>query len=605
MTTKWSNYALAGCCVVAGAPAVGAAAADAVYRHGYVYTSEPGSHPAQAVAVRDGRFVFVGSDKDAGAYVGKRTRVHDLRGRMLMPGLIDGHLHALAGGTQLHQCNLNYESLTVQELRARLQTCLDATKDQEPDSWLEASNWFQQSLRPAGAVVVAADLDTLQTHRPIVVNTSFGHTLLLNRRAVALAGITEKTADPPGGAIGHDASGKPNGLLEDDARDLVVPLLRKPTPADDVAALQLALASFAKQGITSLVDADSSAETIAAFDAVARAGHLTARAYLIPQIPVAVAAHPDERLAEVAAIAQQHAKGALSVTPDVRVRSAKLYLDGVIAGPSFTGAMLAPYLVDAGAQATPRWVPGPSRGPDPYFSPAELEHVVLELARYGLDPHMHVDGDRAVRAGLDAVQALRSTAPHPEIRPALAHDEIVDPSDFGRFRALDVTAVLSMQWEKPATDTIDNLRDFLGPERMRVLEPAGFLARAGARVVYGSDWPVDPLNEWFALKVGITRQAAPDAGAAYAGRLGEDPGLSVAEALRAITLNAAYEVHAEGELGSIKPGKLADFIVLDRNVFSIPPAEIASVVVLETTVGGKVVYASGAAESASTADHSY
>lgn len=605
MATKWSNYAFAGCCVVAGAPAVGAAAADAVYRHGYVYTSEPGSKPAQAVAVRDGRFVFVGSDKEAGAYLGKRTRVHDLQGRMLMPGLIDGHLHALAGGTQLHRCNLNYESLTVQVLRARLQTCLDRTKNQEPDNWLEASNWFQQSMRPAGAVVVAADLDTLQTHRPIVVNTSFGHTLLLNRRAVALAGITEKTADPPGGAIGHDASGKPNGLLEDDARDLIVPMLRKPTPADDVVALQLALASFAKQGITTLVDADSSAETIAAFDAVARAGHLTARAYLIPQIPVAVAAHSDVRLAEIAAIAKQHGQGALPVTPDVRVRSAKIYLDGVIAGPSFTGAMLAPYLVDAGRQVTPRWVPGPSRGPDPYFSPEELKHVVLELARYGLDPHMHVDGDRAVRAGLDAVQALRSAAPHPEIRPALAHDEIVDPADFGRFKALDVIPVLSMQWEKPATDTIDNLRDYLGPERMRVLEPGGFLARAGARVVYGSDWPVDPLNEWFALKVGITRQAAPDAGIAYAGRLGADPGLSVAEALRAITRNPAYEVHAEGELGSIKPGKLADFIIIDRNVFNIPPAEIANVVVLQTTVGGKVVYSSGATASADFADNTF
>lgn len=591
--------------MIGAATAVGAVTADVVYLHGYVYTGESGSEPAQAVAVRDGRFVFVGSDKDAQAYVGEGSRVRDLQGRMLMPGLIDGHLHALAGGTQLHQCNLNYESLTVQELRARLQKCLDRTKDEEPDEWLEASNWFQQSMRPAGAIVVAADLESLKTRRPLVINTSFGHTLLLNRRAVALAGITEKTADPPGGAIGHDSSGKPNGLLEDDARDLIASLLRKPTPADDVAALELALASFAKQGITTLVDADSSAETIAAFDSVARTGHLTARAYLIPQIPVAVAAHPDARVAEIAAIAKQHAQGALRTAPDVRIRSAKIYLDGVIAGPSFTGAMLAPYLIDAGKQAKPRWVPGPSRGPDPYFSSVELQHVVFELARYGLDPHMHVDGDRAVRAGLDAVQALRGAGPHAEIRPALAHDEIVDPADFGRFQALDVTPVLSMQWEKPATDTIDNLRDYLGPERMRVLEPAGFLALAGARVVYGSDWPVDPLDEWFALKVGVTRQASPTAGAAYVGRLGGDPGLSVAEALRAITLNPAYEVHAEGELGSIKPGKLADFIVLDRNVLDIPPAQIANVVVLETTVGGKVVYSSSgiARGEASTNNH--
>ncbi|MDP9065216.1 MAG: amidohydrolase family protein, partial [Pseudomonadota bacterium] len=353
---------------------------------------------------------------------------------------------------------------------------------------------------------------------------------------------------------------------------------------------ELALAAFAKQGITTFVDADSSAETIAAFNTVARTGHLTARAYVIPQIPVAVAAAPDARLAEIESMAARYDKGPLGVAPAIRLQSAKIYLDGVIAGPSFTGSMLQPYLIDAGSGAAPRWVPGPSRGPAPYFSPDALEHVVIELARHDLDPHMHVDGDRAVRAGLDAIAALRAAEPRRDIRPVLAHDEIVDPADYPRFRALNVTAVLSMQWEKPAADTIDNLRNELGPARFRRLEPAGFLTRAGARVVFGSDWPVDALDEWFALKVGITRTAAPDARPAYAGRLGADPGLTLEEALRAITVNAAYEIHAERDLGSIKVGKLADFIVLDRNVFHIPPADIAKVGVLETCVGGRTVY---------------
>ncbi len=577
--------------ITASAPSLGAAFADTVYWHGYVYTGEPSSKPAQAIAVRDGRFVFVGADRGVRAYVGPRTRLQDLAGRVLMPGLIDGHLHALAGGTQLKQCNLNYESLTEQELLGRLQLCLDGTQDQEPDNWLEVSNWFQQSMRPAGAIVVAADLDKLRTSRPIVINTTFGHTLLVNRRGIALSGITAATVDPPGGAIGHEAKGEPNGLLEDDARDFIMPLLAKPKLADDVAAIEMALASFAKQGITTIVDADSSAATIAAFTEVARVGHLTARTYMIPQIPVAVAANPDARIAEIVALAKQYEHGDLRVLPGLRIQSAKIYLDGVIAGPSFTGAMLAPYRVNAGSAAAPHWVAGTSRGPEPYFTPDSLRHVVIELARHGLDPHMHVDGDRAVRAGLDAVEALRAAEPNLSVRPALAHDEIVDPADFGRFKALGVIPVLSMQWEKPATDTIDNLREPLGAERALLLEPAGFLARQGARIAYGSDWPVDPLNEWFALRVGITRMAAPDAGPAYAGRLGADPGLTRVEALRAITLNAAYEVHAELEIGSIKPGKLADFIVLDRNVLKIPAEGIANVVVLQTTVGGHVVYA--------------
>lgn len=572
------------------APANASAPADSVYWHGYVYSGEPGESPRQAVAIRDGRFVFVGSDRGVRAYIGPETQLHDLAGHMLMPGLIDGHLHALAGGTKLHQCDLNYDAYTVESFRARIQQCLDATQDREPDSWLEVSNWFQQSMHPAGAILTAADLDSLHTRRPVVVNTTFGHTLLVNRRALDLAGITAATADPPSGTIGHDSRGAANGLLEDDARDLIAPLLPKPTFAENLAGANMALAAFAQQGITTFVDADSSDETIAAFTEIGRAGHLTARAYLIPQIPVAVAAHPDARIAEIAALAQRYAHGRLPLVPDVRIQSAKIYLDGVIAGPSFTGAMLAPYLINAGSQEAPRWAPGPSRGPDPYFSADELRHVVIELARRGLDPHLHVDGDRAVRAGLDAMQALRLTEPGRDIRPALAHDEIVDGGDFQRFKALNVIPVLSMQWEKPATDTIDNLRDYLGPQRARMLEPAGFLARAGARVTYGSDWPVDPLNEWFGLKVGITREAAADAGPQYAGRLGADPGLTRPEALRAITLNAAYEVHAEDQVGSIRRGKLADFIVIDRNFFEIPVEDIAGIKVLETTVGGRIVY---------------
>ncbi len=589
--SNWSRLMMAlGIVAASGSAANAAAPADLVYWHGHVYTGESGEPPRQAVAIRDGRFVYVGSDRGVRAYTGPHTHVHDLAGHMLMPGLIDGHLHALAGGTKLHQCDLKYEAYTIESFRARIQQCLDATQEREPDSWLEVSNWFQQSMHPAGAIVTAADLESMNTRRPVVVNTTFGHTLLVNRRGLDLAGITAATGDPPGGTIGHDSRGAPNGLLEDDARDLIAPLLPKPTFTDDLAGADMALAAFAQQGITTFVDADSSDETVAAFTEIGRSGRLTARAYLIPQIPVAVAAHPDARIEEIAALAKHYEHGRLPPIPDVRIQSAKIYLDGVIAGPSFTGAMLAPYLINAGSPQVPRWVAGPSRGPDPYFSADELRHVVIELARRGLDPHLHVDGDRAVRAGLDAMQALRLAEPGRDIRPALAHDESVDAADFRRFKALNVIPVLSMQWEKPATDTIDNLREYLGPQRFRLLEPAGFLAQAGARVTYGSDWPVDPLNEWFGLKVGITREAATDAGPQYAGRLGADPGLTRSEALRAITLNAAYEVHAEDQIGSIRRGKLADFIVLDRNFLEIPVEDIADIIVLETTVGGRLVY---------------
>jgi predicted amidohydrolase YtcJ len=192
---------------------------------------------------------------------------------------------------------------------------------------------------------------------------------------------------------------------------------------------------------------------------------------------------------------------------------------------------------------------------------------------------------------LDGIQAVRAAYPAKDVRIAIAHDEIVDPADFPRYRQLNAIPVLSFQWEKPASDTVDNAQDYLGPERFKYMEPAGYLAAAGARIAYGSDWPVDPLDEWFALKVGVTRTNAPQAGPKYAGRLSEDAGLSRPAVLRAITMNSSYELHQDALTGSIEVGKLADLIVLDRNVLKIPAADIAHVRVLQTVVGGEVVYA--------------
>ena len=173
-----------------------------------------------------------------------------------------------------------------------------------------------------------------------------------------------------------------------------------------------------------------------------------------------------------------------------------------------------------------------------------------------------------------------------------AHDEIVDPVDFPRYRQLNVIPVLSFQWEKQAPDTMEGAREYLGPARFKYMEPAGYLAAAGARIAYGSDWPVDPLDEWFALKVGVTRTNAPSAGAKYAGRLSEDQGLSRREVLRAITMNSSYELHQELKTGSLEAGKLADVIVLDRNFLDIPAEKIADIKVLQTVVGGRIEYQS-------------
>ncbi|HXX26952.1 MAG TPA: amidohydrolase [Terriglobales bacterium] len=565
--------------------------ADRVYRNGTVYTADAHGSIVEAVAIREGHIVYLGNNAGVVSYIGPATKVTDLQGGFLMPGLVDGHLHPLEAGLKLANCSLDYQSLTVAELEERVQACLDKSQGQEPDGWLEVVNWFQESMRPPGVKTNRATLDVLKTSRPIIVVSSFGHTALVNSRALALAKITKTTPEPPGGKIWRDADGNPTGVLEDSAYAVYSELIPKPTPEENIAAAKAAQKALNRQGVTSFLDADAAPEDMAAFTAVQAAGELTVRAHFAPKIAVAEAGDPASAVAKVVKYEKQYDQGTIHAKPGITVRNAKLFLDGVIAAPALTGAVLEPYRVNAGTPEHPRWVPGQSRGPAVYFPPQPLAEILVQLGRAGIDPHMHADGDAAVRAGLDAVELMRKEIGRVDIRPAIAHDEIVSPNDFPRFKALDTMPVLSFQWEKPAGDTL-GLTNYFGPERMRILEPAGLLAGAGARVVFGSDWPVDPLDEWFALKVGVTRTNAPNAAPEFHGRLGDDPGLSRDAVLRAATIDAAYELHQDDITGSIEVGKFADLIVVDRDPRKIPAEDIANVHVLETLIAGQTVYES-------------
>jgi hypothetical protein len=330
-----------------------------------------------------------------------------------------------------------------------------------------------------------------------------------------------------------------------------------------------------------------------AFATLQRQGELTARAHFAVLIDPDKGETPSSAVAELVKQQKQFDQGPTLAAPSMQVRHAKLFMDGVIAAPAFTGAMLEPYLVNRGTAARPDWRPGEHRGPPGYFASAALKATLAELAQAGIDPHIHADGDRAVRESLDAIEWLRATAGGRAVRPALAHAEIVAPADYPRFARLDVTPVLSLQWAKPAADTVGALKNYLGPARYALVEPQAVLEQAGARVAYGSDWPVDPLDAWFALKVGVTRSAAPDAGKQFAGRLTAQPGMTRAAVLRAATMNAANTLRQEATTGSLEVGKLADLIVLDRNVFTLRDEDIARVRVVQTVVGGRVVYQAG------------
>ena len=569
--------------------------ADTAYINGKIHTVDESNSIRQALAVRDGVIVFVGNNADAEKLIGANTAVVDLQGRMMMPGLVDGHMHPLSGGLKLTSCSLNYEALTVQQFQARIQTCIDNSRDKEPDGWLEVESWFQQNMLPPGTEVTRADLDVLDTKRPVLVSSSFGHTTLANSRAIELAGITAATPDPETGKIAHDAAGEPTGIFEDAAQGLFTHLLEDPTEAELLEAGAASLAAMNAQGITSFLDASAEKYDVAVYSALQQAGKLTVRAHFAILIGAAEGRDPDKAVNAVLEIQREFDQGPIVAEPTITVRNAKLFMDGVISAPSFTGVMLEPYLMNKGTEDEPVWASSGNTGPAPYHTAEDLKALLLKLAAAGIDPHVHADGDGATRYTLDGFEAMREQFSGDQIRAAIAHVEIVAPEDFARFGELDVIPVSSFQWGKPASDTIEGARDYLGPARFKYIEPQGYLHEAGARIAYGSDWPVDALDEWFGLKVGVTRTNAPDAAPHYAGRLGDDPGLSRETAVRAITINSSYQLHQEDQTGSLEPGKLADLIVLDRNLFEIPAEEIADIKVLLTVVGGKAVYRSESA----------
>jgi predicted amidohydrolase YtcJ len=560
-----------------------------------VYTVDGKDSVQQAVAVKDGKILYVGSDEGAASYIGTQTQVIDLAGRMLMPGFIDAHMHPGDGGRAMTLCDLKYQTMTRKVFQETIQACLDADKDKGDDVWLEVGSWDRMGMAGLDGDADKSTLDALKTRRPIQVRSTDFHTVLVNSRGLAVAGIDKRTANPGDGKYVRDSAGNPTGICEDGAADAMAAVVPPATDAEKLMQSRAALDAMRQQGITSFFDAMSGPENAKAFTALAQSGELTARALLAIKLdPAAATADPDKTIAEAKALTSTYDQGETKVAPGVSMRHVKLFMDGIINAPADTGAMLTPYLHNAGTEKAPKWAPGKNRG-ELYFPPQVLNPLLLKAVQAGLDPHLHATGDRAVRDSLNGIAYVRQQLPGNPFRPAITHAESVDPADYGRFKALDVTANMSFQWAQQAPSTVDGTNEHLGAERFSRMEPSGSIARAGGRVAYGSDWPVDPLDEFLALKIGVTRAGDPQNphsyGPQYAGRLNDDPSLSRAEVLRTITLNAAEQLRLEKVTGSVEVGKFADLIVLDKNFMQVPEDELGRNQVLLTLVGGKVVWA--------------
>jgi predicted amidohydrolase YtcJ len=539
------------------------AAVDLILDHAAVYTLDPDRPWAEALAVADGRIVAVGSSEEiAAAY---RGEVRDLAGQMVLPGFHDAHSHPIAGGMQSLQCDLA-AARTVDETLAMIRACDEAKPDGPgpEDDWLLGGGW-NLGLFP-DANPHKRLLDAI-TDRPVYLDGADGHSGWASSAALTRAGISADTADPPLGVIERDAAGEPTGTLRESAQALMTRVLPGITDDDRRAGALAGLAQANAFGITSIVEASAGRAELDTWRALERDGELTAR--VVASVRMAGYGDPgDPSLLDP----DSRGSGAL-----VRVDAAKIFLDGVLEGE--TAALLDPYLDPQGK--------GAGRTGMLNVPWEALRELVIDLDARGIQVHMHAIGDRAVREGLDAVAAAREANGPSDNRHHICHLQLVHPDDHARFGTLGVLANFQALWAFPDEYITDVNLPAVGVERVNRMYPIGSIERAGGVIVGGSDWSVSSMNPLDAIETAVTRQ---DPEGRREGVLNAAEAVSLETMLAAYTRNAAFLMHQEDEVGTIAPGKLADLVVLERNLFDIDPAAINETAVTLTLLAGRQVY---------------
>ena len=544
-------------------------AADLVLTGGHVHTVDPGRPGAEAVAVRGERIVAVGSAAEVAAIVGPRTRVVDLAGRLLLPGFQDAHVHPVEGGLDQLRCDVR-DSQGRDGVLATIRAYVEANPDLP---WIVGSGWYMADFE--NGTPRREDLDAIVPDRPAFLPNRDGHSTWVNSKALELAGIDRTTPDPPDGRIERDPDGSPTGTLHEGAADAVERLLPPTTDDELLAGLRRGQAYLHSLGITAWQDAIVVEENQSIYRRAAEQGWLTAR------VEAAMwwdRERGDEQIEELIERSRLGSVGRL------RSNSVKLMQDGVL--ETFTGAMIDPYL---GADGSPTGNRGIS-----FLDPKRLPGWVTRIDAAGLQPHFHAIGDRAVRECLDAVAAARSANGPSDTRPHIAHIQVIHPDDLPRFAALDVVANAQALWACHE-DQMDVLTiPFLGPERSSWQYPFGALSRSGARLAMGSDWSVSSPDPLQAIEVAVTRAAPAVIEAGMHTERWEpflpEQALSFDEAIHAYTAGSAYVNHLDADTGTIEVGKLADMVVIDRDLFARDAGPIGGGRVLATFVAGQAVY---------------
>jgi predicted amidohydrolase YtcJ len=544
--------------------------ADVVLRKGRIYTVDAANAWAEALAIRDGKLVFVGADSDVESLIASNTRVIDLKGHMVMPGINDVHVHPLLGGrADLYECHF-LPTLSLDEVLAIVRA--DARKA-KPGAWIVGGSWGSNFTSELSTLEALRALDDASEGHPVLLRDDSVHNRWVNSRALELAGIDASTPDPIDGVIVRDhASGAPVGLLFESAVAAVEHAAEVANPYSleaNVSAVARAIEILNSFGVTGLQDAAVSGAVLSTYNNLDAQGKLSA--WVVGSMMAERAGFLNDLVGDE--LIDQRATFA---SPHVRPSYVKIFLDGV--PMSRTSAFIEPYLPDKAHGCC-------FRGTTIKTLP-ELARLIAKQEDRGLAVKIHCAGDGAVRTALDAIDVVRSFKGVTPLTHHIAHAGFVDPTDIRRFKDLNVVADLSPILWYP-NQIIDGIEQAVG-ERVREYWPNRNLLEAGVLIATGTDWPVIPNPDpWSGLEGLVTRR---NPSGQFDGALWPEQAIDLPRAIEAYTLSPARAMGTASFTGSLSVGKSADLIVLDRNLFEIAPSDIADTKVLTTFFEGRVVY---------------
>ena len=534
---------------------------DTIFVNGDIYTQTTPAR-AQAIAVSQGKIVAVGSNAEILKLKQQNTQVVDLGGHFVMPGLNDAHLHLASGGFSQLSVDLR-GTQNLQEMQHRIGLRVNQAA---PGEWIQGSGW-DHTLWPGQTLPSRHDIDVMTNGHPAIFVRVDGHIAIANTAALKAAGITAQTPAPEGGKIDHDSQGEPTGILREGAQELVFVKVPPPTPEQRRRAAELALANAAQWGITSAQD-NSDWEDFLVYEELEREGKLTLRIseWL--------------RFNDSVDVLQQHRAHHSADDPMLHTAMLKGFMDGSLG--SRTSAMLAPFSDDPGNSGLPQ------------YDQDMLNKLASERVAAGFQLGFHAIGDRAAQIALDAFASAAGNpqahaapgakSPH-DFRFRIEHDQVIAPDQFAQYKKLGVVA--SVQPSHLLTD-MNWAVDRIGPERAKTSYPWKQFLDNGVPLAFGTDYPVEPLNPFRGFYAAVTRKNEAGTKEYY-----PEQKLTIQQALAAYTIGSAYAQFAGTEKGTLAPGMLADFVVLDRDLTKVTPPEILKTKVLRTVVGGKTVYEAG------------